>query len=175
SPHIIKTSERIRLNGSPIDDNDFAKYAHQIWLKLSLASIIPHYFEFLTAMSFAVFCSKKVDVAIFEVGIGGLYDCTNVLRQSDICIVTPIGYDHCNILGNSLEEIAFQKSGIFKKNSVVVSANQQQSVLKVLRKRAKELETASFHYINFGGRDAFEENYMLAHWAQILFNNKGEM
>ena len=76
--------------------------------------LMPTYFRFLTLMAFHVFLREKVDVSIVEVGIGGEYDCTNILSQPVVCGISSLGYDHMNILGNSLGEIAWHKSGIFK-------------------------------------------------------------
>nr|KAG5700455.1 hypothetical protein BaRGS_013942 [Batillaria attramentaria] len=75
---------------------------------------MPHYFGFLTVMAFYVFVREKVDVALLEVGIGGEYDSTNVVRKPIVCGISSLDLDHTNLLGHTLEDIAWHKSGIFK-------------------------------------------------------------
>ena len=77
---------------------------------------MPNYFGFLTVMALHVFLQEKVDVAIMEVGIGGEYDCTNLIKHPVVCGVTSLGLDHTSILGTTLEKIAWHKAGIFKVN-----------------------------------------------------------
>lgn len=81
---------------------------------------MPAYFGFLTVMAFHVFMKENVDVAIMEVGIGGEYDSTNVIRKPAVCGVTSLGLDHTSILGTSIEKIAWNKAGIFKVHVFVV-------------------------------------------------------
>nr|CAD7413469.1 unnamed protein product [Timema poppensis] len=100
---------------------------------------MPPYFKFLTVMAFNVFLAEEVDVAIVEVGIGGEYDCTNVLRQVNIVGITSLGLDHTSLLGTTVEEIAWQKAGIMKPGAVAFSVDQQpEGALKVLKERAVE-------------------------------------
>ena len=75
---------------------------------------MPQYFRFLTLMALHVFKKEQVDVAIMEVGIGGEYDCTNVIEKPVVCAISPLGYDHQPILGNTIEEISWHKAGITK-------------------------------------------------------------
>ena len=75
---------------------------------------MPNYFGFLTVMALHVFLQEKVDVAIMEVGIGGQYDCTNLIKNPVVCGVSSLGLDHTSILGNSVDKIAWHKAGIFK-------------------------------------------------------------
>ena len=75
---------------------------------------MPQYFRFLTLMAFHVFMKENVDVAIMEVGIGGAHDATNIIEKPIVCCISALGYDHQNILGDSIEDIAWHKSGIFK-------------------------------------------------------------
>lgn len=99
---------------------------------------MPTYFKFLTILMFHVFLEANVDVAIVEVGIGGELDCTNILRNP-VCVgVTSLGLEHTSLLGNTLEQIAQQKSGIFKPNAAVFTVPQEQSAMHVLQKRAVE-------------------------------------
>lgn len=117
SPHIKDFGERIRINGQMIDRQfviDFVQKTREL-----ITQIQPSFFELTVAMAFDYFAQNKVDIAIIETGLGGLLDSTNVINPV-LSVITNIGMDHVNILGNSLEEIATQKAGIIKKNTPVV-------------------------------------------------------
>jgi folylpolyglutamate synthase len=106
---------------------------------------MPSYFKFLTVMAFSVFLSEKVDVAIVEVGIGGEYDCTNILRQVSTVGITSLGIEHTNLLGSTVEEIAWQKAGIMKPGSIAFTVDHQPlGALKVLKQRAAEKKSTLF-------------------------------
>lgn len=127
SPFLIKFNERISVNGIPITDNEVTELARKVkpivdQLDQELPEGGPTEFEIVTAMMFIYFASHPVDVVIVEVGIGGLYDSTNVLTPA-LSIITTIGYDHMQILGNTLTEIATQKAGIIKPGVPVVVGN----------------------------------------------------
>ena len=100
---------------------------------------MPPYFNFMTVMAFKVFLEEKVEATVLEVGIGGQYDCTNVVTQPIVTGVTSLGLDHCSLLGNTIEQIAWQKAGIFKPSVPAFTVEQNESAMKVLRNRAKEL------------------------------------
>jgi dihydrofolate synthase / folylpolyglutamate synthase len=117
SPHIKDFRERIRINGQMIPQEiivDFVAKTRSI-----TEEIKPSFFELTVAMAFDYFAKEKVDIAIIETGLGGLLDSTNVITPL-LSIITNIGYDHQNILGNTLQEIASQKAGIIKENVPVV-------------------------------------------------------
>ncbi|OAD61816.1 Folylpolyglutamate synthase, mitochondrial, partial [Eufriesea mexicana] len=142
SPHLVNVRERIRINGKPISETDFTHNFWKIYKKLEdtkeYESDMPAYFNFLTILMFNLFLYEHVDVAIVEVGIGGLYDCTNIIRNP-VCVgITSLGLEHTSLLGNSLEDIAYQKSGIFKSNSIAFSVSQLPQVMEVLQKEANE-------------------------------------
>ena len=103
-------------------------------------------FELETTMAIVYFERQKCDVIVMEVGMGGLYDCTNIIYP-EISIINSIGYDHMNVLGNSLNEIAFQKAGIIKKNSNTIYISQSESVDKVIIEKCKK-ENNELHLIN---------------------------
>lgn len=106
---------------------------------------MPIYFRMLTLLAFHIFHKEKVDVAIIEVGIGGRTDCTNIVKNPLVTGITSIGWDHMELLGNTLEDIAFEKSGIFKKGVPALSVDHQQpNVEEFLNKRALELSGVSF-------------------------------
>lgn len=99
---------------------------------------MPQYFKFLTIMMFHVFLEAKIDVAIIEVGIGGEYDCTNIIKNPICTGITSLGLDHTSLLGETIEEIAFQKSGIFKLNIPAFTVPQSIIAMNILEKRAIE-------------------------------------
>uniref|UniRef100_A0A3Q0RZP7 Folylpolyglutamate synthase n=1 Tax=Amphilophus citrinellus TaxID=61819 RepID=A0A3Q0RZP7_AMPCI len=119
SPHLVQVRERIRINGQPIGKELFTKYFWQVYGRLdetkeAHGGSMPAYFRFLTILAFHIFLQEKVDVAVIEVGIGGAYDCTNIIRRPWVCGVSSLGIDHTQILGDTIEKIAWQKGGIFK-------------------------------------------------------------
>ncbi len=147
SPHLEKINERIRVNGQKISDDDFAAVftkLHNSIEKLLAAGKLrahPTYFECVTAMAFEYFAQQHVDFAIFEVGLGGRLDATNILSPA-ITIVTRVDFDHENFLGHSLREIAGEKAGILKPHVPVVVAEQLPEAREVILARAKELDCA---------------------------------
>ena len=117
SPHLVDFRERIKVNGVWCDEQfviDFTQSIIPIIEKIS-----PSFFEITVAMAFSYFAQQKVDIAVIEVGLGGRLDSTNIITPQ-LSIITNIGLDHVNILGNSLKEIAFEKAGIIKPNIPVV-------------------------------------------------------
>lgn len=144
SPHLIKVTERIRINGKPIEDRKFSSYFRYIYEKLLIGVsreniTMPSYFSFLTILAFHIFIAEKVDCAIIEVGIGGEYDPTNVIEKPVACGITSIHFDHTSILGNSIESIAWSKAGIAKKGVPVFTIEQEQpSAIDVILSRSIE-------------------------------------
>ncbi|XP_077971572.1 folylpolyglutamate synthase, mitochondrial-like [Styela clava] len=145
SPHLIEVRERIRINGQPISKTQFADYFEDLYNRFTKTAggsemDYPSYFYFLTVMAFHVFLSHRVDVAIMEVGIGGTFDCTNVVQSPVICGVTPLGYDHMDYLGNTIESIAWHKSGIFKPGAQAFTSPQPYSAMQVMAQTALDTE-----------------------------------
>jgi dihydrofolate synthase/folylpolyglutamate synthase len=147
SPHLESFLERISIKGSAISPAEFIKNYNDIALYLDLIdSKQPHqisYFEALTALAFVAFAEHPVDVGIIEAGLGGEWDATNVV-QSQVSVMTPIGLDHMDYLGNTLEEIAQTKAGIFKPESNVVLAAQTPEVAKVLMAQVAKVSAIPF-------------------------------
>ena len=117
SPHLADFSERIRINGHTIEENyvvDFVANEKSFFEPLK-----PSFFEVTTAMAFKYFSDMKVDIAVIEVGLGGRLDCTNIISPI-LSVITNISYDHMQLLGNSLEQIAMEKAGIMKKGVPVI-------------------------------------------------------
>jgi dihydrofolate synthase/folylpolyglutamate synthase len=147
SPHLESFLERISIKGNSIDPGEFIKNYNDIALYLDLIdSKQPHqisYFEALTALAFVAFAEHPVDVGIIEAGLGGEWDATNVV-QSQVSVMTPIGLDHMDYLGDTLEEIAQTKAGIFKPESNVVLAEQTPEVAKVLMAQVAKVAAIPF-------------------------------
>ena len=123
SPYLERFYERIRIGDVEISDADLHTYTAQVKEavdKLEAAGVSPTEFEVLTAVAFLYFAAQDCDVVVLEVGLGGLFDCTNVIEAPLCSVITSIGYDHMHILGNTLEEIAAQKAGIIKPGCPVV-------------------------------------------------------
>ena len=138
SPYIQRFSERIQVCDEEITQDEIA-------LILSLIKRIvdvwdldeePTWFEMLTAMCFVHFRNKFCDIVVLEVGLGGDIDSTNVIDESEVSIITTINYDHMEILGNTLQEIAQKKAGIIKQNGVVVVYPQDKDIIKVIENTA---------------------------------------
>jgi dihydrofolate synthase / folylpolyglutamate synthase len=145
SPHLERINERIRVNGTEITDSDFAETLTRILsvteelLAAGKLRAHPTYFECVTAMAFQYFAESRVDFGVFEVGLGGRLDATNILTPA-ISLITSIDFDHENFLGHSLREIAAEKAGILKKGVPVVLATQRPEAREVLLARANKLE-----------------------------------
>lgn len=142
SPHVERMSERISIDGEPLDDeafvrafNDVAVYTHLV----DAAGEHPlSFFETVVGMAYAAFADAPVDVAVVEVGMGGSWDATNVI-DADVAVVLPIAVDHAKYLGETPVEIAREKAGIIKPGSVAVLAEQSAEVATVLMERAVEV------------------------------------
>ncbi|KAK7131532.1 hypothetical protein R3I94_016603 [Phoxinus phoxinus] len=144
SPHLVQVRERIRINGQPIRKELFTKYFWQVYGRLeetkeANGGSMPAYFRFLTILAFHVFLQEKVDLAVLEVGIGGAYDCTNIIRHPWVCGISSLGIDHTSLLGDSIEKIAWQKGGIFKPGVPAFTVKQPDGPMKVLQERAEEI------------------------------------
>ncbi|HEV7331138.1 MAG TPA: folylpolyglutamate synthase/dihydrofolate synthase family protein [Flavisolibacter sp.] len=113
SPHLYDFRERIRINGEMIPENVVTRFVQS--QKALIEEIEPSFFEITVAMAFAYFAAEKIDIAIVEVGLGGRLDSTNIITP-ELSIITNIGWDHMNMLGNSLPQIAGEKAGIIKEN-----------------------------------------------------------
>jgi dihydrofolate synthase/folylpolyglutamate synthase len=143
SPHVDSVTERIQINGVPISDGEFCGQLGEFIEIVERAGQHPSYFEMLYAFSLWVFERKKVDYAVLETGLGGLYDATNVAKRQDkVCVITDIGLDHTSILGNSLAEIATQKIGIVHERNAVFMYDQPAEVMEVVRKWTDEKQAA---------------------------------
>ena len=141
SPHIVSINDRICINGQPIADADFIRLADQV-KEMEKTLLQTHdqlsFFELLTLVAFLYFREQEVDLVLLEVGIGGLLDTTNVVT-GEIAVITSIGLDHQETLGDSLEAIAEQKAGIFKAGKKAVVAKLSPEARLVCQKKAESL------------------------------------
>jgi dihydrofolate synthase/folylpolyglutamate synthase len=117
SPHLKSFTERIRIDGKEVSEDFVVQFTEKI--RPAIEEINPSFFEITVAMAFEYFASSQVDIAIIETGLGGRLDSTNVITP-EVCLVTNIGYDHIDMLGDTLEKIAAEKAGIIKQHVPVV-------------------------------------------------------
>ncbi len=146
SPHLLDVRERITINGQKISKGDFTEVVKQVSAAAAKAKFEPTFFEFVTAAAFKYFADQAVDVAVIEVGLGGRLDSTNVITPL-VSLITTIDFDHTQILGSSLAEIAKEKAGIFKPGVPALSFEQHDEVERVLRAEAERIG-APFKIIN---------------------------
>lgn len=161
SPHLERVTERISLDGQPVPDETFVRIYGEIAPYLHLVDTELQgrdqprltYFEVLTVLAFAVFADEPVDVMVLEVGIGGSWDATNV-ADAAVSVVTPVDLDHTDMLGDTVQDIALEKSGIIKERGFLVSAAQDPDAAQVLLERARELGVPfRFEGVEFGVRE----------------------
>lgn len=157
SPHLISVTERIAIDGAPVDDGTFVRVWDEIspFLQIVDTELVERgenkltYFEAVTILAFAVFAEVPVDVVVLEVGLGGITDATNV-ADADVSVITPISLDHTDLLGDTPGEIAEEKVGILKPGGYLVSSVQPVDAADVLLARARELEVpAAFDSLDF--------------------------
>ena len=141
SPHLVEFNERIRVNGKKIENEFISQFVDKH--KEYIESLSPSFFEVTTALAFVYFKTQNVDIAVIEVGLGGRLDCTNIIHPI-VSIITNISYDHKDILGNTLTEIATEKAGIIKHKTTVVIGESLPETELVFRKIAEEKESPIF-------------------------------
>lgn len=152
SPHLESYNERIKINNKEIPNNEFADIGEEI-IKASKKCVAdnkehPTVFECLTAMSLLYFAEKQVDFVVLEVGLGGRYDATNIIDNPLVSVITSIGMDHTKILGDSIESIAYEKSGIIKKNCSTVLYFPNNKVYNIIEDVCKNLDSQLYYISN---------------------------
>jgi dihydrofolate synthase / folylpolyglutamate synthase len=147
SPHLYDFRERIKINGAPVDKEFVISFTEQI--KPLIESIEPSFFEITVAMAFDYFAAQQVDVAVIETGLGGRLDSTNIITPI-LSIITNIGFDHTNMLGNTLQEIAVEKAGIIKPGIPVVIGETLPETKPVFEQTATERNSLIFFAETFG-------------------------
>lgn len=142
SPHLKNFTERIRINGKEISEKKVTTFInrHKDFLEKQKLS----FFEMTVGLAFDYFANEHVDIAVIEVGLGGRLDSTNIINP-ELSVITNIGLDHTEMLGNTLPKIAFEKAGIIKKNTTVVIGERQQEVQKVFATKAQETFSEMFY------------------------------
>ena len=175
SPHIISIHDRICINGLPIASEDFVRIANQVKeMEKTLLETHDHlsFFELLTLIALLYFKEQGVDLVLLEVGIGGLLDTTNVVT-GEIAVITSIGLDHQGTLGDSMEEIAEQKAGIFKAGKKAVIAKLTPEAELVCQSKARELAVELYQ----AGRDfilnAGDFSSSLANFSRLEISLEG--
>ena len=137
SPHLVDFRERIKINGKMIPKTEVVKFVEDF--KTIFEKIEPSFFEWTVGLAFHYFAQQQVDVVVLEVGLGGRLDSTNVITPV-ACLITNIGYDHMNLLGDTLPKIAGEKAGIIKTKIPVVISQTQLDVISVFNETAKQLK-----------------------------------
>ena len=162
SPHLKQFTERIRINGQEVSQSFVVDFVNRI--RPFIEEIRPSFFEITVAMAFDYFARERVDVAVVEVGLGGRLDSTNVITPL-VSVITNISWDHKDLLGNTLPEIAFEKAGIIKKDVPVVISERQDEVEHVFREKAREQGSGILYASNVYSVSMHRSN------MQVLKNN----
>ena len=137
SPYITDFCERIQINGEYISQDDLCRLSQRVIdTGVSLTE-----FEFITAVGFLYFSENKIDIAVLETGLGGRFDATNVISAPLVSVITKIGLDHTAVLGDTLEQIAREKCGIIKNNTVVTTHHQPQAAYSVIKSHSPNVIT----------------------------------
>jgi len=143
SPHLKDFRERIKINGQMMPESAVVDWVDNFKANNELWKIQPSFFELTVAMAFDYFADQEIDVAVMEVGLGGRLDSTNIITP-DVSIITNIGLDHTNLLGDTLEKIAGEKAGIIKSGVPVVIGTTQPETAPVFNAKAQELDTSIY-------------------------------
>jgi len=161
SPYIYQFGERMQVNGEMISDEELINIVEYVKPLADTMDETPTEFELITAIAFEFFKHKGCDIVVLEVGLGGLLDATNVIACPEVAVITNIGLDHTDILGHTLEEIAFNKAGIIKENGHAVIYRGTPGVEAVFEKTCEEkntkLKKANFDGLKLKSHDLFEQ------------------
>lgn len=167
SPFLETFTERIRVNGENIPKEDVARIVNiikeNIETMVSEGYSYPTEFEIVTAMALYYYCEQEVDYVALEVGLGGRYDATNIIKKSEVSVIASISLDHVGILGDSVAKIAYEKGGIIKENGVAIVYDQSDEAKDVIKeicreKNAKYIEV-KFDDINVKQSDIYSQTY----------------
>ncbi len=176
SPHLISPAERIAIDGQAVSEEYFAQLFAHVHDAVRDLSEHPTYFETVTAMAFVAFREAQSDISVLEVGLGGRLDATNVVTP-ELCVITPVSFDHQSYLGNSLREIAAEKAGILKPGVVAVVAPQEPEAMEVIAKKAEVVgaplylvspESGSGYRPSLAGRHQVENAEAAARALELL-------
>lgn len=188
SPHIVAINERVQIGGVPLAEPVFVRYLNEFLALIDNFADKPTYFELVMAFALWVFAQERVDYAVVETGLGGLLDATNVLERADkICALTAIGFDHTEILGRRLSDIAYQKVGIVHPGNVMFTVRQSRTVMTVFRRQVDAVgaklvvipepvpvnDVPTFHYANWALAEAVYESVRLRDGLRPLAADAG--
>ena len=168
SPHLKSFTERIKINGTEIEEAFIAKWITQY--KNTIEEIKPSFFEVTVAMAFDYFSKQNIDIAIVETGLGGRLDATNIILP-EVSLITNIGFDHIHILGNTLPEIAEEKAGIIKANIPIVISESQRETNQIFFNKANSLNAPILFADQVYEITSEKESIKISKAKKTLFNS----
>src|SRR5450432_4362036 len=171
SPHLHDFRERIRINGHKIPEKNVVAFTEQI--QGFIEKTEPSFFEISVAMAFEWFAQEQIDIAVIEVGLGGRLDSTNIITP-EVSVITNISYDHMDLLGNTLQKIAFEKAGIIKPGVPVVIGEEQGEIKNVFLEAA-EKNNSPIHFASrkrFPGEWKTEGHLLFVQLTEVHDNSK---
>lgn len=160
SPHLVRINERFFVEGKPVDDATLERAADKVFHADSDTNSQLTFFEALTAVAFIAFSEAKCDYAVFETGLGGRLDATNICVP-EICVITKIGLDHCDWLGDTVEKIAAEKAGIIKKGVPIILGKNEPEVIAVVKARASEVGAPFFYAPDMADESEIPDGFSL--------------
>ena len=160
SPHLVRINERFFVDGKPVDDATLESAADKVFHADSDTNSQLTFFEALTAVAFIAFSETKCDYAVLETGLGGRLDATNICVP-EICVITKIGLDHCDWLGDTVEKIAAEKAGIIKKGVPIVLGKNDPEVIAVIKARASEVGAPVFYAPDMADESEIPDGFSL--------------
>ena len=160
SPHLVRINERFFVDGKPVDDATLERAADKVFHADSDTNSQLTFFEALTAVAFIAFSEAKCDYAVLETGLGGRLDATNICVP-EICVITKIGLDHCDWLGDTVEKIAAEKAGIIKKGVPIVLGKNDPEVIAVVKTRASEVGAPFFYAPDMADESEIPDGFSL--------------
>lgn len=172
SPHVLEMNERLQINNLPVPEKVFSQAMSDFIDKLNHLDIKVTYFELFVAFTYSYFAEENVDYAVIETGVGGKYDATNTINNSDkVCVLTDIGFDHMSVLGNTIEQITDQKAGIIQTNNQVFMNEQPKTIEEFIEKiteakHAKITVNSQETIEKYKNQFGFDRNQTLA-WVTI--------
>jgi dihydrofolate synthase / folylpolyglutamate synthase len=139
SPYVDSITEKIQINSQPLAEREFCEKIAEFITVIESAGIEPSYFELLIGFAYWYFAEQQVDYAVIETGLGGMHDSTNIANNPDkICVITDIGFDHMQVLGNTIQQIAAQKAGIIHAGNQVFMYEQSPEIMEQIQTRVRE-------------------------------------
>ena len=146
SPHVLNLTERVQIDGSPLDEQAFCAYMSEFLELVRDAPDMPSWFELMMGFALWTFAKERVEYAVLETGMGGLHDATNVCSRYDkLCVITDIGLDHMRWLGDTVAQIAGQKSGIIHPGNAVLMYEQGADIMRVVKFKVSQTEDSELY------------------------------